>query len=45
MRDKLTNLMQNGLWFATIMIHLTVAIITTLIYLAISIITRWLGKL
>ena len=45
MRDILNRLLRNGLWFATIMIHLTVAVITSLLYLMIAVVSRWLGKL
>jgi hypothetical protein len=45
LRKILNRLLESGgLWFATTMIHLTTAFITSLAYLLIAIIIRWFGK-
>jgi hypothetical protein len=40
--NKLLN--AGGLWFATVMIHLMTAFITSLAYLIIAVVIRWFNK-
>lgn len=45
LRNLLNRLLQNGLWFATTLIHLISAIITTMSYLVVAIVIKWFGTL
>jgi hypothetical protein len=44
LRNILNQLLANGLWFATLMIHLSTAATTTFIYLFVAIAIKWFGK-
>jgi hypothetical protein len=43
-RKLLNQLMINGLWYATMIIHMSTAFITTMLYTLIAFIIKWFGK-
>lgn len=43
-RKFLNSLLENGLLFATLFLHLMSAAVTTMTYLIVGIIIKWLGK-
>lgn len=44
-RNTLNKLIESGgLWFATMLLHIMSATITTLAYLIIGVIIKWIGK-
>lgn len=43
-RKILNKLLENGLWFATIMLHLLTATVTSLSYLIIGVVIKWIEK-
>jgi hypothetical protein len=43
MRRFLNNFLANGVWFAAIMLNLLSAAITTLIFLFVAIVTKWIN--